>query len=215
MVRILVTAGPTREYFDSVRFLSNPSSGKMGFALARAAARRGHQVLLVAGPVSLPDPPGVKVVRVLTAQQMAKVCKQAWPRCEVGIMTAAVCDYRPQRRLGHKLRKQARARRVSLVPTEDIAATLGRRKAGRFLVAFAMEDHHARRHAEAKLRKKHCDLIVLNGPENVAADTARVQLLPDRAGAKWEVWPMAKKSAIATRLLQLIERLRAGSPCAR
>jgi phosphopantothenoylcysteine decarboxylase/phosphopantothenate--cysteine ligase len=208
-VRILITAGPTREYFDSVRFISNPSSGKMGFALAIAAARRGHDVLLVAGPVNLPDPPSVKVVRVVTASQMARACKRAWGRCDVGIMTAAICDYRPQRRLTHKLHKQARPRQVMLLPTEDIASSLGRRKGDRFLVGFAMEDHDARHHAEQKLQRKRCDLIVLNGPENIGGDRARVQVLAAGPGQRWQVWPAGPKSAVAARLIRLIERLSA------
>ena len=153
-MRILITAGPTREFFDTVRFVSNPSSGKMGYALAAAAVRSGHEAVLISGPVPLPDPPGVQVIRVVSAAQMAHVCKDLWRHCDAGILTAAVCDYRPKRTLDHKLKKRAAERRISLVPTEDIAATLGHAKGCRLLICFAMEDHDHHAHAEAKLRRK-------------------------------------------------------------
>jgi len=142
-VKLLVSAGPTREFFDSVRFISNPSSGRMGYAIAREAARRGHEVALVSGPVTLKPPKGVNIVRVTTAAEMARACKRAFRQADVAVMTAAVCDYRPAQPSKQKLAKQARAKRVLLEPTEDIAATLGRSKGNRILVAFAMEDHDA------------------------------------------------------------------------
>ena len=99
-MKILVTAGPTREYFDSVRFISNPSSGKMGYALAAAAAARGHRVTLVAGPVALADPPGVTMIHVVSAAEMAAECKRVFARSDGVIMTAAVCDRSEERRVG-------------------------------------------------------------------------------------------------------------------
>jgi len=207
-MRILVTAGPTREFFDTVRFISNPSSGKMGYALARAARRRGHQVVLISGPVALKPPAGVQVVPVVSAAEMSKACKKTFPWCDAVIMTAAVCDYRPAYRLDHKLRKQARSRHVPLVPTEDILATLGRRKAGRILVGFAMEDHDARRHAASKLRRKNLDAILLNGPGNIGGDAAQMDLLT--AGGAWERWPSSTKNALAIRVVRLVEDLAAG-----
>ena len=174
-MRLLITAGPTREFFDTVRFISNPSTGKLGYALAAAALRRGHQVVLVTGPVALKPPPHCECVSVVSAAEMAAACKKAFPRCNAAILTAAVCDYRPLRPLGHKLAKQNRPRHLVLSPTQDIATALGRAKGQRVVVGFAMEDHDHHAHAQAKLRRKRCDAIVLNGPENVGADDVLVE----------------------------------------
>ena len=204
-MNLLVSAGPTREYFDSVRFISNPSSGKMGYAIAREAAKRGHKVTLVSGPVSIDPPAGVEVVKVTTAAEMAKACKQAFKTADAAVMTAAVCDYRPVERLAYKRHKQQTQFRLLLEPTEDIAAALGRRKGRRLLVGFAMEDHDPRAHAERKLQKKNCDLIVLNGPENVGSDQASVELFSPAQG--WTGPFRGTKAQIARRLVRTIEKL--------
>jgi phosphopantothenoylcysteine decarboxylase/phosphopantothenate--cysteine ligase len=203
-VKLLVSAGPTREFFDSVRFISNPSSGKMGYAIARAAGQRGHQVTLVSGPVAIDPPRGVTFVSVTTAAEMAAACKRAFRAADVAVMTAAVCDYRPVQRSPRKLAKAPKPKRVLLEPTEDIAASLGRRKGRRLLIGFAMEDtKNARRKAERKLKKKNCDLIVLNGIENVGSDDAVVELYTPGEG--WSRTMRGSKAAIARRLVQLIE----------
>jgi phosphopantothenoylcysteine decarboxylase / phosphopantothenate---cysteine ligase len=204
-VNLLVSAGPTREFFDSVRFISNPSSGKMGYAIARAAARRGHAVTLVTGPVSIQPPAGVTVVPVVTAAEMARVCKTAFRQADAAIMTAAVCDYRPVRPAAHKLAKKDQPLRVRLEPTEDIAAALGRRKGRRLLIGFAMEDNDPRPHAERKLKKKNCDLIVLNGPENVGGDEAEVEFFTPSGG--WAGPVRGSKSQIAGWLVRMIEAM--------
>lgn len=204
-MRLLVSAGPTREYFDSVRYISNPSSGKMGYAVARAAAGRGHDVTLVSGPVSLKPPPGVTVIPVVTAAEMAVACKRAFRGADAAVMTAAVCDYRPVDRLTHKRPKRQAAFRVVLEPTEDIAAALGRRKGRRLLVGFAMEDHDPRPHAERKLKRKNCDLIVLNGLETVGADRAVVEFYSPVAG--WTGPFEGAKGAVARRIVLALEQL--------
>jgi len=204
-VNILISAGPTREYFDSVRFISNPSSGKMGYALARQAALRGHRVTLVSGPVSLAAPSGVRVIRVISAAEMAAVCKQAFRTADVTFMTAAVSDYRPHGRVKYKKPKHARPLRIVLEPTEDIAAALGRRKGRRILIGFAMEDHDPHAHAERKLHKKNCDLIVLNGPENVGRDRAVVELFSPETG--WTGPFRGSKEQVARRLVRAAEGL--------
>ncbi|MGQ9648548.1 MAG: phosphopantothenoylcysteine decarboxylase domain-containing protein [Phycisphaerae bacterium] len=206
-MNILVSAGPTREYFDSVRFISNPSSGKMGYALAGQAARRGHQVTLVTGPVAIEAPTGVKVVRVETAAEMAAACKKAFRKADAAFMTAAVCDYRPRSRVDYKRAKKNTPLKVVLEPTQDIAAALGRRKGHRILVAFAMEDHDPYLHAERKLRRKNCDLIVLNGPANVGRDHAEVELFSPETG--WTGPFHGTKERLARRLIRLVERLQA------
>ncbi len=206
---LLVSAGPTREFFDSVRFISNPSSGKMGYAIAREAARRGHAVTLVTGPVALKPPGGVTVVPVTTAAEMAAACKRAFRGADAAVMTAAVCDYRPAQRLKRKLPKQATPKHVLLEPTEDIAASLGRRKGGRLLVGFAMEDHDPHAKAERKLRRKNCDLIVLNGPDNVGRDEAVVELFSPAGG--WSPAIRGTKTQVARRLVRIIEQMAAKS----
>jgi phosphopantothenoylcysteine decarboxylase/phosphopantothenate--cysteine ligase len=206
-LRILITAGPTREFFDTVRFISNPSSGKMGSALAEAAAERGHLVTLVSGPVSLEPPEDVNVVPVVSAAEMTATAKAAFRLADAAIFTAAVCDYRPEYRLKQKLQKHARARTVRLVPTEDISASLGRIKGRRITIGFAMEDHNHRRHAAEKLKRKHCDAIVLNGPENIGADRATVEVLV--AGQGWTRPWRGSKRQLADRIVELAECLHA------
>lgn len=204
-MRILVTAGPTREFFDTVRFISNPSSGKMGYAVASEAAARGHDVVLVSGPVALDRPEGVRVVSVVSAAEMYERSCAEFQTCAAAVMTAAVCDYRPTRTLDHKLKKRSRPRPITLVPTRDIAADLGRVKGERVVVGFAMEDqdHHA--NAEAKLHKKRCDAIVLNGIANVGADQAEVEIL--RASGGWTEPVQGSKARIAAVVVDLVEAL--------
>jgi phosphopantothenoylcysteine decarboxylase / phosphopantothenate---cysteine ligase len=201
----VITAGPTREFFDSVRFLSNPSTGKMGYAIAEAAAAAGHHVTLISGPVELTAPRGVKLIPVVTAAQMAAATKRAFLKADAAIFVAAVCDYRPLRRAAKKLPKSAGPKSLVLVPTEDIAASLGRIKGRRVTIAFAMEDHAARPHAERKLVAKNCDAIILNSPQSVGSDTARVDFLVK--GGRWRRWPAASKRGIARRLVHELETL--------
>lgn len=204
-MRILVTAGPTREYFDSVRFISNPSSGKMGFAIAAEAAARGHDVILVSGPVAIADPSNVRVVHVISAEEMFDAAVSAFEDRHAAVMTAAVCDYRPTRRLDHKLKKENRVRPIQLRPTQDICAYLGRTKGDRVVVGFAMEDHDHRVNAERKLQRKHCDAIVLNGIENVAGDDAEIEIL--RADRGWQAAIGGSKVVLAEVVVDLVEDL--------
>jgi len=204
-MRILVTAGPTREFFDSVRFISNPSTGKMGYAIAAEAARRGHEVVLVSGPVSLPEPKGVDVLQVVSAEEMFTVAVSLFAECHAAVMTAAVCDYRPTRRLDHKLKKQNRVRPIHLQPTKDICAHLGKIKGDRVVIGFAMEDYDHHAHAEEKLERKRCDAIVLNGIENVGADAAVVEIL--RVDTGWSAPLRGSKTEVAGKIVALTERL--------
>lgn len=202
-LRVLITAGPTREYIDPVRFLSNDSSGRMGFALADAAARDGCAVTLVHGPVSLPTPAGVRCVPVVSADEMLRACRRLWARHDVLIKAAAVADYRPAKRSRSKLKKSATALVLELEPTVDILADLSsRRRAGQIVVGFALEDRHARRRAADKLSRKNLDAIVLNGPQAIAADRAVVHVLV--RGGRWRSIGPTGKRQIAERLLALI-----------
>jgi phosphopantothenoylcysteine decarboxylase / phosphopantothenate---cysteine ligase len=160
--RILVTAGPTQEEIDPVRFLSNPSSGKMGFALARAAARRGAHVTLVTGPTNCTNPLRVKVVSVKSAEQMRAGVLEAFPDTTAVLMTAAVSDYRPVRKAPQKIKKNVAELRLDLEQTPDILRELGTRKGERILIGFAAETESLVQHAEEKLKKKNLDLIVVN-----------------------------------------------------
>ncbi len=183
--RVVVTAGPTREPIDPVRFVSNPSSGKMGFALARAAARRGADVLLVAGPVQLADPTGVRVVRVGTAEEMARAVEAEAGRMDLFAGAAAVSDYRPRAPSRTKLKKGEGDESLALSRTPDILASLGERFAGKpgapVLVGFAAETNDVVENAREKLKRKRCDLVVANDVNRpgsgFGADANRVTLV--------------------------------------
>ncbi len=179
-LRVLVTAGPTREHVDPVRFLSNESSGRMGFALADAAARAGHAVTLVAGPVELPTPVGVERIDVESAREMLAACRKAFRRADLLVMAAAVADWRPARALSGKWRaKDGGARRatLALVRNPDILATLAARKGRRIVCGFALETGAGERRARAKLVRKGLDVIVLNDASVLRSHSTRVQLL--------------------------------------
>lgn len=205
-LRILITAGPTREYLDPVRYLSNDSSGRMGFALAAAARRRGHAVALVHGPVSLRSPAGVEPIPVVSAAEMLAACRKLWRRADVLIMAAAVADYTPAERAATKRRKEDRPLVLRLAPTVDILATLSaRRRRGQRVIGFALQDRAPRANAERKLRDKGLDAIVLNRPAAIGRPDSAVEVLV--RGETWQKWPAAAKSRHATRLIRLVERL--------
>ncbi len=183
--RVVVTAGPTREPIDPVRFISNPSSGKMGYALAQVAARRGAEVVLVSGPTVLPDPPGVRVVRVETAEQMARAVEAEADAIDLFVGAAAVSDYRPREAARGKLKKGEGEETLVLTRTPDILAGLGARHAGRrdapVLVGFAAETEEVIARAREKLKGKRCDLVVANKVgvpgAGFGGDTNRVALV--------------------------------------
>lgn len=205
-LRILITAGPTREHIDPVRYLSNESSGKMGFALAQAAARRGHDVRLVHGPVSLVAPAGVATTSVLSAAQMLQACQRLWPRCDALIMAAAVADYAPVTTHRYKLKKHSTHLMLKLSPTVDILATLAsRRRPGQVVMGFALENRRARHYAADKLRRKRLDAIALNRPDALGAAESEIELLI--SGAGWQCLPRSPKRVQATRLVKAIEAL--------
>jgi phosphopantothenoylcysteine decarboxylase/phosphopantothenate--cysteine ligase len=198
--RVVVTAGPTREPLDPVRFISNPSSGRMGFAVARAAARRGAEVVLVSGPVELPDPPGVRLVRVTTAEEMARAVDAVADDLDVFVGAAAVSDFRPKSASPSKKKKTDEDEEIVLTRTPDILAGLGRRFGGRngapVLVGFAAETEALVSNARKKLAAKRCDLVVANAVGEPGAgfggDRNRVTLVgpgerADMEGTKDEV----------------------------
>ncbi len=208
-MKILVTAGPTREFIDDVRFLSNPSSGRMGFCVAAAAARAGHEVILVSGPVTLPDPPGMEVVRIVSAGEMADECFSRFADCDAAVMTAAVCDYRPKKRAPGKLKKGSGALVLELERTPDILEELGRRKTGQVLVGFALEVQEPRKNAEDKLARKNLDYVVLNAPETFGSDSVTCEIIG--SGGMVGRFEMTAKESLARDIVRLVEEGRGGT----
>ena len=199
---ILITAGPTREPLDPARFLSNRSSGKMGFALARTARRRGAMVSLISGPVALDDPPGVEVVRVNTAAEMYEAVMQLRDRATVIVKAAAVADFRPAHLATRKIKKRDGPSAIELVENVDILAELGQnRKAGQVLVGFAAESDNLQEEGRRKLLAKNLDLVVVNdisrGNTGFDVDTNQV-ILVDRSGS--QSLPFLSKEQTADRI---------------
>lgn len=160
--KVIVTAGPTRERIDPVRYLSNFSTGKMGYAMAKAARDLGAQVTLVSGPVALAKPAGIKVVDVESAEEMLQAVLAEYDHCSMAIKTAAVADYRPKNQMGQKMKKQEGDAAIELERTTDILKTLGERKKSQLLIGFAAETNDVLHYAEGKLKKKNADYIVAN-----------------------------------------------------
>ena len=206
--KVLVTAGPTREPIDPVRFVSNPSSGKMGFAAARAAVRRGAEVLLVTGPVDLPEPQGVRVVRVGTAEEMARVVLAEADGQDLFVAAAAVSDYRPRSPSPRKLKKGEGEESLLLARTPDILAALGERLGGAphgpVLVGFAAETEDVVANAREKLKRKRCDLVVANAVgragSGFGADRNRVTIVGRTELAEIE----GSKEAVADAVLDWV-----------
>ncbi|WP_295818837.1 bifunctional phosphopantothenoylcysteine decarboxylase/phosphopantothenate--cysteine ligase CoaBC [uncultured Deinococcus sp.] len=200
---VVVSAGPTREYLDPVRFISNPSSGKMGFAVAEEARDRGASVVLVTGPVTLPDPPGVTTVRIESALELRDAVVRAAQDADIVVMTAAVADYRAADQATEKQAKVAGDVTIHLTPNPDILAQLGADKGERVLVGFAMETHAGVERAAAKARRKNADFILLNYPtrEGTAFGGDDNQVTLVRPDGTHEDWPRTSKREVARRLL--------------
>jgi phosphopantothenoylcysteine decarboxylase / phosphopantothenate---cysteine ligase len=180
---ILVTAGPTYEPFDAVRFIGNYSSGKMGFAIADSLAMHGAHVHLVSGPVSVAtQQPSVHRIPVQTAREMLEQCMKLYPGCDGAILSAAVADYRPEKPVAHKVKRKEEKMVIELIPNPDIAFELGKiKKPGQFLAGFALESEEGSRYAKEKLVKKNFDFIVLNSLSDkgsgFAVDTNKITIL--------------------------------------
>jgi len=208
--RVMVSAGPTQEPIDPVRFISNRSSGKMGYALAQAARERGADVLLVSGPTVLPVPPGVRCVHVETAEDMAKALTTNFRWSTIVIMAAAVADFRPDKPSGQKLKKQTGAwKTMALAPTEDILLTLSRQRTRQILVGFAAETEALLPHARKKLEDKDLDLIVANdvtaaGSGFGSDHNAATLLTRDCAST---ALPLMPKRELADRILDALQPL--------
>jgi phosphopantothenoylcysteine decarboxylase/phosphopantothenate--cysteine ligase len=202
----LVTAGATIEPIDPVRYISNHSSGKMGYAVAEELAERGAKVTLISGRTALDTPKGVERVDVLSAEEMYQACVERFEQTDGAIMCAAVADYTPQSVASEKIKKGEGDMAIALKRTRDIAAELGQRKGNRILVGFAMETQNEQANAEDKLRRKNFDFIVLNSLRIEGAgfrgDTNVVSLI-DAAGRK--DLPLMSKREVAEHIVDKIE----------
>ena len=206
-MRILVTAGPTREPIDPVRFLSNRSTGKMGYAIAEAGAERGHDVLLISGPVSLQKPASVRLINVITAAEMQKAVRENVNWCQALVMAAAVADWRPRTVYTRKLKKNEIPPELRLERTPDILSTIRDLKKNRLYAGFAAETENLISEASRKLEEKGLDLIVANDvsrPDSgFEVDTNKVTLLTSEGMA--EELPVMSKREVANRILNWIE----------
>ncbi len=207
-MHFLITAGGTREYIDPVRFISNASSGRMGYALAAAAIGAGHKVTLISTS-DLQPAVGVEFVGVESAVEMFAAVKKFFVECDCLIMAAAVADYTPARPAKAKIRKTNKHINIRLKPTPDILKWAGEHKVkskkvkGKIVVGFALEDRSLRQNAERKLKEKNLDMIIANALAAIGSDEAGVQI--KASGRKWMRLPKADKLTIAKKIISLIE----------
>ncbi len=227
IMRILITAGGTREYIDPVRFITNASSGRMGYAMAGAAIKAGHKVTLITATTSLLIPDGAQVINVETSAQMFEAVKKYFVKCDCLIMAAAVADYTPVKKSKVKIKKSNRNLIIRLKPTDDILKWVGKHKKvnplgvkskkhalskvegakgkRQIIVGFALEDKGLRQNAEKKLKDKNLDMIVANTPAAVGSDKSTVHI--KTAESTWEKIENTGKSVIAERIICLAAKL--------
>lgn len=208
--KVLITAGPTYEKIDPVRFIGNYSSGKMGYALAESCARRGAEVTLISGPVQVKaQHPSIKVVKVESAHQMHEAAIEAFPTSDAAILCAAVADFTPEMKANQKIKREKEDLILRLVPTEDIAAALGKiKKENQCLVGFALETNNELANAQHKLEKKNFDFIVLNSLQDAGAgfqcDTNKITII-DKEGAT--PYPLKNKTEVADDIIDRLANL--------
>lgn len=203
MARILITSGPTRQYLDPVRYLTNASSGRMGRALAEAALDAGHDVVIISGPVNISYPKAAQVVPVISTEEMLAAAEIEFERCDGVIGVAAPCDYRPRKVSDNKLSKTGEPLVLQLVETADVIATLGATKGTRWVVGFALETEDHRFRAITKAERKNCDFMVLNSPSAMDSENTSVELLrPDGIVAGHF---HGSKSAVAMKIFAVIQ----------
>jgi len=204
--KVVVTAGPTREPIDPVRYITNRSSGKMGYAMARAAAAQGAEVILISGPVNLPEPPGVEIRNVLSAQDMYDATHDSVDDADVFIAAAAVADYRPADMKEHKIKKNEESMSIELIRCPDILASVAALDAGPFTVGFAAETEKVDDYARSKLEKKKLDMIIANRVGNDCGFDSD----DNSVNAMWadgaQRFPEGRKSELARGLIELVAR---------
>ena len=208
-MRFLITAGPTREPIDPVRYLSNRSSGKMGYAIAEAAIEAGHEVVLISGPVDVARPRGAAVIPVSTSDQMLAAVRQHTSRCDILVMCAAVADYKPATVSKTKIKKRDANLSLELVPTRDILASLPKEDRQYLVVGFAAETENVEANARKKLQEKNCDIVVANdvsrADSGLESDENEVTIL-FRGGEK-KIISRAPKKIVARELIKIFENV--------
>ena len=204
MARILITSGPTRQYLDPVRYLTNASSGRMGAALAAAAVAAGHEVVVVTGPVDVEYPHSATLIKIVSTEEMLEAALEVFPGCDGLIGVAAPSDYRPVMVCCEKIRKTGGPLTIHLVETPDIVAELAAVKQSQWMVAFALETEDVRMRALQKLERKSCDLVVVNGPEAIHAVDTAVEVI-DREGNVLAACH-GSKLAVAEQLFEVFQR---------
>lgn len=204
-MHFLITTGGTREYIDPVRFISNASTGKMGYALARAAIAAGHKVTLITAPVSLQAPARAKLVKVETSAEMFEAVKKYFDKCHCLIMAAAVSDYTPVRPSKTKIKKSGTNLTIKLKPTPDILKWAAKHKKNRIVAGFALEDKAIRSRAEKKLKEKNLDMIIANTAAAIGAENSAIHI--KTPSSKWEQIGPAAKPLIAKKMISLIQNM--------
>ncbi len=206
-MRFLITAGPTREPIDPVRYLSNRSSGKMGYAIAEAALEAGHEVVLISGPVNIDPPKGAQLVSVSTGDEMFDAVHQRVRYCDVLVMSAAVADYKPAKTSRDKIKKRDANLSLELIPTRDILASLPKEDRQYLVVGFAAETENIQPNALEKLREKNCDAIVANDAR-IAMESDENEVIIFFRDGKKETISRASKKIIARELVKIFENVR-------
>jgi len=206
-MRVLVTAGPTREHLDRVRFLSSASTGLMGIEVANAAAAAGHEAVLVLGPTHLAAPTDarIRVRRVVSARDMLAACREEWPRCDALVAAAAVADFRPAHAHEGKPEKAAdETTSLALVKNPDVLSELAAGKGARRVIGFALQVEDAESRARAKLAKKNLDAVVLDGPSALGADRADFRVI--FADGRTRDFPATSKADLAREIVAMLAR---------
>ncbi|HWB58986.1 MAG TPA: phosphopantothenoylcysteine decarboxylase [Chthoniobacteraceae bacterium] len=208
-MKFLITAGPTREPIDPVRYISNRSSGKMGYAIAEAAVKAGHEVILVSGPVCLAPPHGARVVKITTSDEMHEAVHARMKGVDVAVMCAAAADFKPAKYRAQKIKKHRGPGKILLAPTRDILASLGKIKKNFLLVGFAAETQSLEKNSLKKLREKNCDLIIGNDASRMDAgmESDFNELTLFYKSGKTALMRRRKKSALAKKLVAVFEKL--------
>ena len=202
----LITAGGTREYIDPVRFISNASSGRMGYALAEAAIKAGHKVTLITAPVNLRPPAASKIIYSESSRQMFAAVRKYFNQCDCLIMAAAVSDYAPARPAKTKIKKSSKNLTIVLKPTPDILKwAAGKKKRVQVVVGFSLEDRDIRANAEKKLAEKKLDMVIANTPAEIASSRCKLQI--KTFADKWLALPGMSKEKASARIIKIIEGL--------
>jgi len=204
MARILITSGPTRQYLDPVRYLTNASSGRMGAALTAAAMQAGHEVVVISGPVDVDYPQAAEVIEVVSTEDMLEQSLKVFPGCDGLIGVAAPCDYRPMMVSSQKIRRTGGPLELRLVETPDVVALLAAVKGSQWMVAFALETQDERMRALQKLERKSCDLIVVNGPDSIHSRDTQLEVI-DESGNVLTSFSGDKRAA-AEEIFRVIEQ---------